>query len=104
MKKQGKHSKPRSKSGSKKPRKATPLNPSAKVIPPKAAFAVDAALLKTGVVNVRKMVVGPQNADPDDLVNLITAAVSALIRYTYPNDEDRKDVAEVMLSQFKDRL
>lgn len=45
--------------------------------PPRAGFAVDAVLQKSGnIVDIRRIYVGPRNLDPADLVELLSAVVA----------------------------
>lgn len=71
---------------------------------PRAAFLVDSVLTRGGIVDIRRIYVGPKNVDPDDMINLLTANLATVMLFAFPEAELREDACVLLLKQLEERL
>jgi hypothetical protein len=65
---------------------------------------VDAVLTRTGDIDLRKVYVGPNNVDPEDMVNLISGVTAAAVTFAFPDLDARLAAKAQLLAKLDERI
>lgn len=75
-----------------------------KVRAPRAAFAIDAVLTRSGAIDIRRQYFGPKNVEPSDLINLVSGVVAVWLHTAFRDSELRRAATDTLLNSISSRL